>query len=46
MDTLALFALRFLEISALLFVCLIGITVLALIYMYFVDKSQTRHAIK
>ncbi len=46
MDTLALFALRFLEISALLFVCLIGITVLALIYMYFVDKSQTRHAIR
>jgi glutamate synthase domain-containing protein 2 len=46
MDALATFALRVLEVSALLFVFLLGLTALAVIYMYLADITQTKQAIR
>ena len=40
------FALKFLEISALIFTFMIGLLILALIYMYIADITQTRQTIR
>jgi glutamate synthase domain-containing protein 2 len=45
-DALATFALRVLEISALLFVFLLGLLVLVVVYMYLADTTQTKQAIR
>ncbi|NND68274.1 MAG: hypothetical protein HKN19_11860, partial [Halioglobus sp.] len=46
MDAIGNFALRVLEISALVFVFVLGTGVLALLYMYLADTTQTRQAIR
>lgn len=46
MNELPTFVIRFLEISALLFIFAIGILILTLIVFYIVDKTQTAHAIR
>jgi glutamate synthase domain-containing protein 2 len=46
MDTLREFALSVLEISVLLFVFLLGLSVLVLLYMYLADTTQTNQAIR
>jgi glutamate synthase domain-containing protein 2 len=46
MSGLQSFALNFLEISALVFAFAIGLLLLAVIYMYIVDVSQTKQAIR
>ena len=46
MAVLREFALDVLEISALLFIFVLGISVLVIAYMYLSDISQTRHAIR
>lgn len=40
------FSLRALELGAMAFLCAIGIAVLILVYLYFVDRTQTRHAVR
>jgi glutamate synthase domain-containing protein 2 len=45
-DALATVALRVLEISALLFVFLLGLLVLVVVYMYLADTTQTKQAIR
>ncbi len=46
MAELPVFVIRFLEITALLFIFAIGLLVLLLIVLYIIDKSQTAHAIR
>ncbi|MBT8123615.1 MAG: FMN-binding glutamate synthase family protein, partial [Gammaproteobacteria bacterium] len=46
MEQLPLFVIRFLEITALLFIFALGILVLFLVVLYIIDKSQTAHAIR
>ena len=46
MDALATFALRVIEISALLFVFLLGVTALTIAFMYVRDVTQTKQAIR
>ena len=46
MDAMATFALRVIEISALVFVFFLGIAVLVVLYMYLADKTQTKQAIR
>jgi glutamate synthase domain-containing protein 2 len=45
MDTLKTFTLNFLEISTLILVFALGIGILAIIYMYIVDRFQTKQTI-
>ncbi len=40
------FALKFLEFSALIFAFAVGLVVLAVIYMYIADVTQTSHTIR
>ncbi len=46
MEQLPLFVIRFLEITALLFIFTLGILILLLVVLYVIDKSQTAHAIR
>ncbi len=46
MEQLPLFVIRFLEITALLFIFTLGILILFLVVLYIIDKSQTAHAIR
>ncbi len=46
MEQLPLFVIRFLEITALLFIFTLGILILFLVVLYVIDKSQTAHAIR
>ncbi len=46
MAELPVFVIRFLEITALLFIFAIGLLVLIVIVLYIIDKSQTAHAIR
>ena len=46
LEQLPLFVIRFLEITALLFIFALGILVLFLVVLYVIDKSQTAHAIR
>ncbi|MFK7815557.1 MAG: FMN-binding glutamate synthase family protein, partial [Gammaproteobacteria bacterium] len=46
MAELPVFVIRFLEITALLFIFAIGLLVLLLVVLYIIDKSQTAHAIR
>ncbi len=46
MDVVTAFALRLLEISALLFVFLVGVAALTVLYMYLADVTQTKQAIR
>jgi hypothetical protein len=46
METLQAFALKFLEISTLVFVFLFGVAVAAVIYMYIRDVTQTSQTIR
>lgn len=46
MDAIGMFTLRVMEVSVLLFVFLLGVTVLAVLYMYLADTTQTKHAIR
>ena len=46
MDSLQVFSLRFLEVGALILAFVIGLTIVAIIYMYIADITQTKHAIR
>lgn len=46
MEQLPIFVIRFLEITALLFIFTLGILILFLVVLYVIDKSQTAHAIR
>ncbi|MEH6583822.1 MAG: FMN-binding glutamate synthase family protein [Halioglobus sp.] len=46
MDALQAFTLRFLELSTLVMAFAIGLGVLAIVYMYLVDKFQTKQTIR
>ena len=46
MDTLKAFALGFIEISALLLAFAVGLLILAIVYMYIVDITQTSQTIR
>lgn len=46
MAELPIFVIRFLEVTALLFVFFIGLLMLFVIVLYIIDKSQTAHAIR
>jgi len=46
MDALQAFAFNFLEIAALLMALVIGVVILAVIYMYVADVTQTRQTIR
>ena len=46
MDVIGNFAYRVMEISVLLFVFLLGVSCLAILYMYLADTSQTKQAIR
>lgn len=46
MDSLQVFTLRFLEVSTLVMVFAIGLIVVAVIYMYIADVTQTKQAIR
>lgn len=46
MEQLPLYVIRFLEITALLFIFALGMLVLFLVVLYVIDKSQTAHAIR
>jgi glutamate synthase domain-containing protein 2 len=45
-DYLLHLAIQILEVSALVFVCLLGLLLLYVLYLYLVDISQTQHAIR
>jgi glutamate synthase domain-containing protein 2 len=46
MAELPVFVIRFLEITALLFIFALGLLVLFIVVLYIIDKSQTAHAIR
>lgn len=46
MDAIGVFTVRVLEISALVFVFVLGVGVLAILYMYLADTTQTHQAIR
>jgi glutamate synthase domain-containing protein 2 len=46
MEGLPVFVIRFLEITALLFIFTVGAIVLVITVLYIIDKSQTAHAIR
>ena len=46
MAELPVFVIRFLEIAAFLIIFIIGVLILYIFVLYFIDKSQTAHAIR
>ena len=46
MDALQAFTIRFLELSSLFFAFCIGLGFLAIVYMYIVDRFQTKQTIR